>query len=163
MFEVTQFLLTELPDTTYVLFFRTPDTVHSVVQQMAETYRGRVHLLDDLDSFDGYCSVTLLPVSYPFFTVNDIGKLAGSREQSLVGHFMNSVDCNKNVHECRFFDSIWKAMVGPSESCGRHFCAAAVPREALQDPQLASIDGVCEALHEEPPPASVSSQWHGGS
>merc|ERR1719253_390426 len=72
MFEVTQFLLTELPDTTYVLFFRTPDTVHSVVQQMAETYRGRVHLLDDLDSFDGYCSVTLLPVSYPFFTVNDI-------------------------------------------------------------------------------------------
>jgi hypothetical protein len=34
-----------------------------------------------------------------------------------------------------------------------------VPREALQDPQLASIDEVCAALGEEPAPLSVSSQW----
>merc|ERR1719162_2722495 len=124
MFEVTSYLLTEREDPTYVLFFRTPPTVHQVVKDLAGTFRGKVHLLDDLEGFDSHCSVVLLPVSYPFFTVNDISILAGSREQALVGHFMRSVDCNKNLHECRFFDSIWKAVVGASESCGRHFCAA---------------------------------------
>eukprot|EP00929_Paragymnodinium_shiwhaense_P088147 TRINITY_DN48369_c0_g1_i1.p1 TRINITY_DN48369_c0_g1~~TRINITY_DN48369_c0_g1_i1.p1 ORF type:complete len:473 (-),score=52.64 TRINITY_DN48369_c0_g1_i1:110-1528(-) len=149
------------PPPAQVVFLRAEDQGAIVAESLMQEYPGRVHMQQVLVR-DSRCTIIVLALEDPRFTVDDIRDAGGEAEQTLL-LYMNAHCSYERSHECRYFHSTWEPLTEGRASCGRSFCAAFIDTRLVQDPWLSMVD--CTAAtavggkEAEAMPASTISQW----
>jgi hypothetical protein len=94
----------------------------------------------------------------PPFNFDQVHHLSHRIDSVFLGFFRSACSA-ETAYACRWFTSVWDAVLGKEALCQGEFCMAMVPTTQLPDPHLGEVDCSMIHVHDKQGAQSSTSQW----